>query len=263
MKPLVTNATVAKAMLAVLTSVVFFLRCDDDSPDPVKPTCGKEISVAKTLPDRNPTAAPVWIKGKGFSNNATVLFKDIPAETNFINDSTLTTRVPGELKATVGQVKLLVVDGACKDSTEFTITPGFEDAERASPPDIFIPDKSQLAEVSIQDSLYEHFGYLIFYNVWGYRQEFTIDSYSENVFSGFELVMRLNAGYEYNTVTGTYDPDTKVIELTITDEDDVTYNYAGGFYPMTLLTRNGQETGTFLYLESTTTGRQHIFQNAP
>lgn len=251
-----------RSMLIILVCVVFSLQCED-SPTPSDPTCETPFIVEKILPDRNPPMAPILVTGIGFSADVIISFKGIPAETNFVNDSTLTTRVPGELKGTTGQVKLLVVGGACRDSADFTLSPGFEDCERTSPPDIFLPDKSQLIHVSIPDSVDKvPFRSSWFSNVWSQRHYLDIDEYAGNTFRGYETVIRLNSDDEFNSVEGTYDPATKLIELTITNEDQVTHDYTGGFYQTTLSTSRGTETRAFLYLQSRTTGRQYLFRMA-
>ena len=83
----------------ILVSVVAFSQCDnsDEAKDLV---CAKDLRITKVLPDRNPVTAPIMIVGKSFTNTTKVIFKDVESEVNLINDTTITTRPPVELKGT-------------------------------------------------------------------------------------------------------------------------------------------------------------------
>ncbi len=122
--------------------IVFLFRCDD-SDEVAEPVCTKDLLILKVWPNRNPIAAPILIIGKGFSNSTKVTFKEIESEITVVNDSTITTSAPPELKGSVGLMELSVVDGNCKFTTGFTLTSTFDDIDRPSPPTIFFPDPSK------------------------------------------------------------------------------------------------------------------------
>ena len=81
-----------------LLLIVFLFQCDDSE-------CTKDLRIVKVLPNRNPIAAPILIIGKSFSKSTKVTFKEIESEITFVNDSTITTSAPIELKETLGLVR--------------------------------------------------------------------------------------------------------------------------------------------------------------
>ena len=97
--------------------------------------------------------------------------KSIESEITVVNDSTITTSAPPELKGSVGLMELSVVDGNCKFTTGFTLTSTFDDIDRASPPTIFFPDPAKKVVFNIQDSIVKYSSYS-FNNIWGDRQSF-------------------------------------------------------------------------------------------
>ncbi len=152
----------------ILLSVIAFFQCDnsDESKDLV---CAKDLRIIKVLPDRNPVIAPIMIVGKSFTRTTKVIFKDVESEVNLINDTTITTRPPVELKGSEGLLELTVVDGGCRFTTGFTLTNGFEDRYRASPPDILFPDPGKKVFVNVKDTIdaYLSSSKSLWRNIWG------------------------------------------------------------------------------------------------
>jgi hypothetical protein len=249
----------------LLPLVLFLFRCDD-SDEVREPVCAGELLILKVMPDRNPIAAPILIIGKGFSNSTKVTFKDIASEITVVNDSTITTSAPSELKGTAGLMELSVVDGNCKFTTGFTLTNTFEDINRPSPPAIFFPDPAKKVVLNIKDSIIKYSSYT-FDNIWGDRQSFefnSYDDYNEDEFKGWE---HLKFGAVINTLWCRVNSQEKSVEIK-THYDDSFEEIAspgdhlvGGFYEMTIQTRSGMASGTFLFLQSTVSGRQYIFKS--
>jgi hypothetical protein len=249
----------------LLPLVVFLLRCDD-SDEVAETVCTKDLRIAKVLPDRNPIAAPILIVGNGFSNSTKVTFKEMESEITVVNDSTITTSAPAELKGSVGLMELSVIDGSCKFTTGFTLTSTFDDIDRPSPPTIFFPDPAKKVVVNIQDTIVKYSSYS-FDNIWGDRQTFEFNSYdvyNEDEFKGQEYV---RFGTVTNSLWCRVNPDERSIEVKTHYDDSFEYiaspgdHLAGGFYKMTMQTRYGMASGTFLFLQSTLTGRQYIFKS--
>lgn len=237
-----------------LVLIVLLFQCDDSD-------CNKDLRIVKVLPNRNPIAAPILIKGKSFSKSTKVTFKQIESEVTVVNDSTITTSAPIELKETVGLVELRVIEGNCNFTTDFTLTDTFEDTNRASPPTIFFPNPSEKVPV-VEDFYCEDRpdGELPDFdcgwtNIWGGNQSFRFTLSAENnVFTGSESIISPQSPFEDNPILGRVMAD-RSIEIE-TSED----NLQGAFYKTTLLTTEGMVSDTFLFLQSTVTGRQYIFR---
>ncbi len=265
-----TFNAIRRKLFQALTFVCFvlaFVKCDD-SDDVIETVCEKTISITKVLPNRNPISAPVLIIGKNFTADTKVTFNEVESETEFINDSTLTTRPPIELKSTAGLIELSVIEENCSYTTGFTITKNFEDADRASPPNIFFPDPAKKVFVNIKDTLAAKGGYPYYwFNVWGERHGVSFvstDEYDEQVLTGYEQPRFLGVS---NTLWARVDKDRKSIKLKIYYNQNDVYSYTpipgdhleGGFYKTTIQTPTGLLSRTFLFLQSTISGRQYIF----
>src|SRR5688500_14649376 len=122
-----------------LLLIVFLFQCDDSDDGKETVICTKDLRIVKVLPNRNPIAAPILIIGRSFSNSTKITFKENESYITLVNDSTITTSSPFELKETVGLIELKVIDGNCSFTTRFTLTRTFEDIYRVSPPTIFFP----------------------------------------------------------------------------------------------------------------------------
>jgi len=247
-----------------LLLIVFLFRCDD-SDEATEAVCTKDLLILKVLPNRNPIAAPILVIGKGFGKSTKVTFKEIESEITVVNDSTITTSAPPELKGSVGLMELSVVDGNCKFTTGFTLTSTFDDIDRPSPPIIFFPDPAKKVVFNIQDSIFQHSSYS-FHNIWGDRQSF--DFYSNNQYPEveFEGIENIRFGNVNNSLWCRINPQEKSIEIKTYYDDSFEYapspgdHLVGGFYKMTMQTRSGMASGTFLFLQSTLSGRQFIFK---
>jgi hypothetical protein len=243
--------------------IVFLIQCDDSDNEKESVVCTKDLRIVKVLPNRNPIAAPILIIGKSFNNSTKVTFKEIESEIMVINDSTITTSAPIELKETLGLIELSVIDANCSFTTGFTVTHTFEDVNRVSPPTIFFPDSREKVRLSINDFDCIQGGECAFWgNIWGDNHTliFSPDEDNDGVFAGYEGMASLQSSVP---LLGRVKAD-KSIEVKTYSSDDVTYrgdHLEGGFYKTTLLTRDGMVSDTFLFLQSTVSGRQYIFRS--
>ena len=250
----------------ILVSVVAFSQCDnsDEAKDLV---CAKDLRITKVLPDRNPVTAPIMIVGKSFTNTTKVIFKDVESEVNLINDTTITTRPPVELKGTEGLLELTVVDGACRFTTGFTLTNGFEDLYRASPPDILFPDPNKKMFVNIKDTI-DALSKSLWRNIWGGGHTIVFESTAYDYASTTEFLGSEAIFYGVATpLWSRFNKQGLSMEIKIIYDQNNSYygqvpgDYLiGGFYDMTIQSRQGLASGTFLFLQSTVTGRQFIFE---
>ena len=244
-----------------LLLIVFLFQCDDSNDGKEAVVCTKDLRIVKVLPNRNPIAAPILIIGKSFSNSTKVTFKEIESDITFINDSTITTSAPFELKETVGLIELSVIDGNCRFTTGFTLTRTFEDINRVSPPTIFFPDSREKVPLSIKDfdCIQGTLDCAIWGNIWGDNHTiiFYPDGNNDGVFGGIESLA------SSNSLLGRVKAD-KSIEIKTYSSNDVTFrgdHLEGGFYETTLSTTDGMVSDTFLFLQSTISGRQYLFRS--
>jgi hypothetical protein len=252
----------------ILLAVLPLWQCDD-ADELTNPACEKDLRIAHVLPDRNPVIAPIMIVGKGFTNNTSASFNDVESEVNFINDTLITTRPPVELRGTVGLLELTVIDGVCSFTTGFTLTNGFEDLYRASPPVILFLDPGKKVFVSVKDTINKYpNSQSLWRNIWGGGHQIVFQSVSlenefESEFMGTESIF-----YGVGTSLWTrFNKERLSLEIKIFyDQNYFSYGpmladrLVGGFYNTTVATRNGLAPGTFLFLQSTVSGRQYIFE---
>jgi len=267
--PMVVSLLFRKACI-ILLPVIAFSQCDNS--DEVKDlVCAKDLRITKVLPDRNPVTAPIMIVGKGFTNFTKVIFKDVESEVNLINDTTITTRPPVELKGSEGLLELTVVDGACRFTTGFTLTNGFEDRYRASPPDILFPDPGKRVFVNVKDTIdtYHDSSKSLWRNIWGGGHTIVFGSTSYEYGLTAEFLGSETIFYGIGTpLWSRFNKQALSMEIKIIYDQNNSYygqvpgDYlVGGFYEMTIQTRQGLASGTFLFLQSTVTGRQFIFES--
>ncbi len=244
-----------------LLPIVFLFQCDDSDDGKENVVCTKDLRILKVLPNRNPIAAPILIIGKSFSNSTKATFNEIESEITVVNDSTITTSAPFKLKETIGLIELSVIDGNCSFTTGFTLIRTFEDVYRISPPTIFFPDPSKKVIIDIQDKIATHGNYFL-RNLWGDKHALSFEAPdNEGGFVGREE-LGLTGGISNSLWCRINGQDGSIEVKTYYNQNYVPYpgdHLVGGFYEMTLLTTTGPLSNTFLFLQSTLSGRQYVF----